>query len=320
MNDNKTFLNKYRPVYFDEYGPHDKTVTLLKKIMDRNIMLMGNIGTGKTTYLNTIIHEYYKSCDTTVVSDNILHINSLKEQGINYYRNELKTFCQTSSSIRHKKKIVVLDDLDFINEQSQQVFRNLIDKYSNSVYFIASCSNSQKVIESIQSRLIIVKLPPYDSTYVEAIANNIITREKILIDPDAKQYLLSISNFIPKIVINYLEKIKLMNARINLNVAKQICTDISFVFFEEYFHLLKKGQLKNASTVLYDIYDKGYSVMDLLDNMFIFVKFTDILDENEKYKIIPIICEYISIFSNIHEHEIEIFLVTFDIYINIVMN
>lgn len=317
MNDNKTFLNKYRPVYFDEYGSHDKTVILLKRLMDKNIMLMGNIGTGKTTYLNSIIHEYYKSCDTNIVSDNILHINSLKEQGINYYRNELKTFCQTSSSIRNKKKIVVLDDLDFINEQSQQVFRNLIDKYSNSVYFIASCCNSQKVIESIQSRLIIVKLNPYTSDYVESVADCIISRENINIDPDAKKYLLSISNFIPKIIINYLEKIKLMNAHINLNVAKQICTDISFVFYEEYFKLLKNDQLKNASTVLYDIYDKGYSVMDLLDNMFVFVKFTDILNETEKYKIIPIICDYISIFSNIHEHEIEIFLVTFDIYTNI---
>ena len=90
--------------------------------------------------------------------DDILVINSLKEQGIQYYRTEVKTFCQTRCSIQGKKKIVILDDIDNINEQSQQVFRNCIDKYSNNVHFISSCSNIQKVIDSLQSRKIIIKL------------------------------------------------------------------------------------------------------------------------------------------------------------------
>ena len=58
------------------------------------------------------------------------------------------------------KKIVVLDDIDIINEQSQQVFRNCIDKFSHNVHFISSCSNTQKVIESLQSRFIIIKIKP----------------------------------------------------------------------------------------------------------------------------------------------------------------
>ena len=49
-------------------------------------------------------------------------------------------------TIKNKKKIVVLDDIDIINEQSQQVFRNCIDKFSHNVHFISSCSNTQKVI------------------------------------------------------------------------------------------------------------------------------------------------------------------------------
>ena len=67
-------------------------------------------------------------------------INTLKEQGISYYRSEVKIFCQTSSLFKDKKKILVLDDIDIINEQSQQVFRNCIDKYSNNVIFLASAA------------------------------------------------------------------------------------------------------------------------------------------------------------------------------------
>jgi hypothetical protein len=50
--------------------------------------------------------------------------------------------------------------------------------------------------------------------------------------------------------------------------------------------------------------------MDILDNYFLFVKTTTILNEEEKYKIIPYICKYITIFHNIHEDEIELALFT----------
>jgi hypothetical protein len=50
--------------------------------------------------------------------------------------------------------------------------------------------------------------------------------------------------------------------------------------------------------------------MDILDNYFLFVKTTQLLNETEKYKIIPLICKYITIFHNIHEDEIELALFT----------
>jgi DNA polymerase III delta prime subunit len=123
-----------------------------------NILLVGDIASGKTTLLNIIIREYYKGIEPKLYQENILYINSLKEQGINYYRSDVKTFCQTCSMIKNKKKIIVLDDIDLINEQSQQVFRNCIDKFSQNVHFISSCSNIQKVIESLQSRFYIIKM------------------------------------------------------------------------------------------------------------------------------------------------------------------
>ena len=50
--------------------------------------------------------------------------------------------------------------------------------------------------------------------------------------------------------------------------------------------------------------------MDILDNYFLFIKNTHILNEDQKYNIIPFICKYISIFHNIHEDEIELALFT----------
>jgi replication factor C subunit 2/4 len=312
------FLTKYQPLYFKDFETDKEMIEILQTLINMNnlnILFIGDIGSGKTTFLNASIREYYKGLKYPEYKDNILHINSLKEQGINFYRNDVKTFCQTCSSVKGKKKIIVLDDIDIINEQSQQVFRNCIDKYIHNVHFIASCSNSQKVIESLQSRLILIKIKPLQKNNLNKIMNKIINSETISITEDAKEFILNICNNNAKILINYMEKFKLLNKVINLDLSTNICTNISFLSFHEYTTLLKNGNLNDAIKLLYNLYDKGYSVMDILDNYFLFVKITDILNETQKYDIIPIICKYISIFHNIHEDEIELSLFSNNIYV-----
>ena len=49
-------------------------------------------------------------------------------------------------------------------------------------------------------------------------------------------------------------------------------------------------------------------------DFFLFVKTADILGEDVKYTIIPIICKYITVFHNIHEDEIELALFTNNVY------
>jgi DNA polymerase III delta prime subunit len=311
--DSSLFINKFQPLYFLDFEMNDEIVKMLNTLIDidsLNILFIGDMGSGKTSLLNALIREYYSGINSKIYNENVLHINSLKEQGINYYRNDVKTFCQTCSSIKNKKKIVVLDDIDLINEQSQQVFRNCIDKFSHNVHFISSCSNIQKVIESLQSRFTIIKIKPLQRDNLYKIINKIKNSENIDIQPEAIEFILDICNNTAKILINYMEKFKLLNQEITLELANNICTNISFITFIKYTEYLKAKKLNESIAILYEIYDKGYSVMDILDNYFLFVKTTTILNEEEKYKIIPYICKYITIFHNIHEDEIELALFT----------
>ena len=312
--DQPLFLNKYQPLYFKDFEADTVLFDMLNTLINMdnlNILFIGDVGAGKTTFLNAVIKEYYNHISA---QDNILYINSLKEQGINYYRNEVKTFCQTCSAVKNKKKIVVLDDIDIINEQSQQVFRNCIDKYSHNVHFIASCSNPQKVIESLQSRFIIIKIKPLLKTQLSKIMQKIIDNENIIIDDEAKQFILNVCNNNAKILINYMEKFKLLNEDVNIHNAINVCTNISYLLFEEYTMCIKNGELKKAIKILYDLYDKGYSVIDILDNYFLFIKITTCICETEKYDIIPLICKYITVFNNIHEDEIELALFSNNMY------
>ena len=305
------FIYKYQPMFLQDFEMDDKLLELIQiliKMDNLNILFVGNSGCGKTSLITAIIRDYY---DNMNYKDNVLYINTLKDQGISYYRNEVKTFCQTSTNIVGKKKIIILDDLDVINEQSQQVFRNFIDKYSHNVHFIASCTNTNKVIESIQSRMSTTKIKALHTANLSKILKRICKIENISVEQEAEDFILSISNNSVRIMINYLEKFKLLSSNITLDIAISVCTNISFRDFESYTNICKVNKdLHTAIPILYKLFDKGYSVMDILDNYFLFVKITNNLSEDEKYKIIKLICKYITYFYNIHEDESELALFT----------
>jgi len=97
---------------------------------------------------------------------------------------------------------------------------------------------------------------------------------------------------------------------INLEQCKKICANISHQQFENYVEKVKQKKLTEAIDILYSIHDYGYSVIDILDYFFAFIKTTHLLDEDTKYKYIPFLCKYITVFHNVHEDGIELALFT----------
>lgn len=303
------FINKYKPKYFSDYDTDLEIINTLKMLIqtdNTNILLSGDYNSGKSTILNTIFEEYFLNIPYSDYNNNILYINNISDQGINYYRNEVQIFCQIRCNIPGKKKMIIMDDIDLINEQSQQVFRSFIDKYSKNVFFIASTSNIQKVIDSLQTRFNILKIEPFNKSYVLKIMNKIKTNENISIEKEAEDFIINISNNNIKLLIQYMHKCKLINRPITFQLATDVCCGISFFVFEKYTKYVKEKKLGEAIDILLGLYNKGYSIIDIFDGYFFFIKKYDNIDEELKYKIIKYICKYISIFYNIHEDEIEL--------------
>lgn len=313
-----SLISKYKPQTIDEFCMDDSLRTVIRTLVDIddiNILFVGGVCSGKTIILNAMVREYYGlSRNDPIPENNILFINNLKEQGINFYRNEMKTFCQSHSIIRGKKKMIIIDDIDMINEQSQQVFRNNIDKYKHNIHFVSVCSNIQKVIESIQSRLHIIKLQHPTKSQILELTQRISQEEGIRIDLESQKFLLSYCQYSIRSLINYLEKVKILDISVTKDICEDLITDISFRQFERYIHHLRESEISNAVSILYEIYDYGYSVIDILEYMFTFVKTTTVMTETEKYIVIPLLCKYITIFNTTHEDVIELALFTNNMY------
>ena len=306
-------VQRYQPRRLDDFELDNDMRTLLRVLLDTdslNLLLVGESGSGKTALLTALLHEYYGHPPSDPeVRDNILFINNLKEQGIHYYRNDVKIFCQTCSTVRHRKKVVVLDDIDFINEQSQQVFRNYMDNFSSNVHFLASTNNIQKVIESLQSRFLLLHCQTLTPSNLRTILHNVCEREKIVFHPDAEDLLLTLCQRSAKTLFNYLEKCKLLGSvTIDRTIVDKVCTNISFAFLAEITRQFQEGDLRGSIASLYTLVDKGYSVMDILDTYFLFLKTSSSLTEDEIYHIVPYLCQYITVFHNVHEDETELAL------------
>ena len=322
------FISKYQPDDLNDFQQLDEdTVKLVKSLIhlnNLNILIVGNTGTGKTSVIKSIIKEYYGD-GSDYCHENVLVLNSLKEQGIQYYRNDLKIFCQTCSLIKNKKKIILLDDIDLINEQSQQVFRNYMDKYKHNINFISSCTNIQKVIDSLQSRTIIVKIHPVTYSCLQKIMTRISLNENLVFSCDSEKRLLHNCNNSIRILLNYLEKIKILNLysdshsdshshshshcdniNVEVDLINKLSTNISYTLFDEYTNLILTNKRVDSVHIFYRLHHEGYSVMDILDNYFTYIKITTLLSEEIKYKLTILVCKYIIHFHNIHEDELEL--------------
>jgi DNA polymerase III delta prime subunit len=310
---NKSIIEKYKPENFNDFHFHGDITNLIEMYIDLNkmkLLIIGEHSTGKSTLINVLINKYFENISNKDINDNILYVNPLQEQGISYYRNEVKIFCQTYCTIKNKKKLIIMDDFDLIHEQSQQVFRSLIDKYENNVNFIVSTSNVYKIIDTIQSRLISIKIPNISFNILNKICHNITKKEKIDINKKSLELFIKICDNNIQLMLQYLEGFRLLNKKINNDIIYEICSHINHSKLDGYFDELRKKNIHNAIDILFKLWHEGYNVMDILDAIFSYVKLTPNISEQIKYELIKYLCKFITIFHEVHEDEIELAIFT----------
>lgn len=313
------FYSKYSPKTLYDFEISDNLFAIFDSLINTNtlnILFYGDSYSGKTEISKKLIDEYYKGFNKSLINNNLLFINQLQEQGINFYKSELNTFCQIKSGITGKKKIIFIDDMHLINNQCQQIFKNFLEKYKSNIMIISTTSNVQKIIESLKSRLIMIELLHPSTDYIYKFIKNIILCENILIkDEESISLIVKLSGNSMKRCINHLEKLKLLDKEINSEIILNVIMNNNYINFKEYTEHLKNGNLFDAVLIIMKIFNNGFSVIDILETYFTYIKIVEeSLKDNIRYEIIELLCKYITIFYTKHENEIELLPLTNNIY------
>jgi len=96
----------------------------------------------------------------------------------------------------------------------------------------------------------------------------------------------------------------------NLEIVRWEWDSRNYTIFDDYTNCVMNKNLTDGIQILYSLHDEGYSVMDILDNYFLYIKLTNLLNDNIKYKLTTLVCKYIIYFHNVHEDELELALFT----------
>ena len=311
---NESLIIKYKPKNLNDFNISEYTINLINMYLLNNKLLFlihGGIGCGKSSLINVLLHKFYKN-DKKSINKNTIHINLLKEQGINYYRNELKSFCQINNLANLKeKKTIIIDDLDLLNDQCQQIFNTFISNYEN-INFIITCNDKQKIKSNIINKLELIKIENISNKFIKSKIDNILLNENLNLNNESKELIIRASNRSIPNMINIIEKLKLIieHDNIEYNILENITCNIMINDMNKYIELCKENNLKAAIDHILNMYNNGFSVIDILEEFFLYIKHHSYLDDKYKYSIIKLICKYINILHNIHEDQLELVFLT----------
>jgi len=155
------FTEKFRPKNLNQLIVPPRIKSELDKGLIQNLLLYGSAGTGKTSTL-FILAENHPT----------LYINASSERGIDTIREKISNFCSTISldGGRENLKCVILDELDGATEEFYKALRAVMERYSRTARFIASCNYVQKIPEPIrESRFHSISYDPINKEEEEYI-------------------------------------------------------------------------------------------------------------------------------------------------------
>jgi len=159
MNTDFLWVEQYRPKTIDDCILPSSLKTLFSSFIKKgeltNLLLSGTPGIGKTTVAKAICEQL--NCDWIM-------INASEEGGIDVLRDKIKNFASTVS-LSGGKKVVILDEADYLNPQSTQpALRGFVEEFHNNCRFILTCNFKNRIIEPLHSRFsnIEFKINPKD--------------------------------------------------------------------------------------------------------------------------------------------------------------
>jgi DNA polymerase III delta prime subunit len=264
------WVEKYRPQKIDECVLPEGLKATFKEYVSKgelpNFLLCGSAGTGKTTVAKALCNE---------IGAEYMFINGSEESGIDVLRTKIKSFA-SSVSLTDAKKVVILDEADYLNPNSTQpALRAFIEEFSSNCRFILTCNFKNRIIEPLHSRCAVIEFKIDNSEKKEIIVSfykrvaQILKTEGVDFDPQVVAEL--IGKHFPdyRRILNELQRYSVsgkIDTGILVNVSEESYKTLIKLMKEKDFTEVRKWVGKNSDadsvSLFRQLYDTASTTME----------------------------------------------------------
>ena len=289
------WIEKYKPNNIENFN--DNLINIFKNFHKiKNILIHGLPGTGKTTFCDLIIKEFFNDHN----NDNLLILNASDARGIDTVRNKIRVFCQKSITHNESFKMCILDECDNLTYEAQTSLRRILEDFNNTK-FVFICNYNYKIINPIKSRCLELEFKEFSDDYIMKFSLNILQKENILNDDKLvimytkyiKYLIYLLKNDIRKIItyIEFLSKMK--PDTYDEKIINDIIGYLPIDFTKKLLNQIKS--VRNISSVVKLL--SNYSMNNILENILEIVIKNDDISYINKKKMITLLSE-IDLYKN----------------------
>ena len=294
------WIEKYRPRTIDDLILDKKMLNKIKKIIDEkdmpNIIITGVPGIGKTTTIKCIARGLYGK----YVHDAVLELNASDDRGIKV-QDTIMNFCKKKLNLNEDTteggtktkdkptnlysdhKLIILDEADNMTAKAQPQINLLMEKYHKTTRFAFTCNSSEDILESIQSRCIILKYMRLTQDQITGRLLQICDIEQVTYETPAIESLAFIAQGDIRAAINNLQKVFIGKGEITNEAVYEICEMPQPVIIKKIFAECKQKNFVGAVEGILNLKNSGFSESDISLSMINVLKMRDVeLDEPTK--------------------------------------
>ena len=285
------WVEKYRPtntndILLDSFIK-EKINKMIESDIIPNMIITGEPGTGKTSTILFLAKNKYED----KYSEYVLELNASDDRGLTIINNTIQPFCKKKIDEKYNHKLIILDEADSITHKAQNLLSNIIAEYRKNTRFVFICNDCSQIIESIQSRCMIIKYPKISTDNLFNKIQYICHEENIQYNDDSINTLLFVSDKDIRQTINNLECLYYSFKDLSVeNIYKLIDKPRPF-----YINMILQACLdddyKTAINNVMLLYNKGYTPNDILLTFmkYLFEETDENIDEGLKLQIYEII-------------------------------
>jgi replication factor C subunit 2/4 len=274
------WVEKYRPRNSKEILLEPFIKQKIEKILENksipNMIITGEPGTGKTSTILFLAKQIYG----TLYDENVLELNASDDRGLSIINNTIYPFCKKKSNLKNglTHKLVILDEADSITPKAQNLLSNIISEFRNTTRIVFICNDCTQIIESIQSRCIIVKYPKINMDNLYYKIETICMNEKMEYTMNGINTLLFFSDNDIRHTINNLECIYYSFGKLEEENVYRLIDKPKPYYISELLKYCFANDYVKTITIVKELYNKGYTPNDIL------LTFMKYLFENETLK------------------------------------